>query len=927
MNDLIKISSVSRRFASQKVLDNVNLSFPRNGLFAIVGHSGSGKSTLLNILAGLDVSYEGKCTIGSKCLKEQKEKKRLEFRLKHIGYVFQDFRLLELETVLANVCFPCDALVSGSSYLKRKRALDLLTFVGLKDKANAKVSLLSGGEKQRVALCRALINDPNVILADEPSGALDEKNGDLVFRLLKSLSKRKLVIVVSHDEPLVSRFADCLIRIKDGKAEVEQVEQEKENADVQTVSPNRNKETPRLSSFFLLGHAWRLMRAKKIRTAISETSIAIGILGLGLSTYVSNSISSEMSSAFSSIVETNQIHFSKPNPSTNPIDHIYSAPLESVSDLAFAHKDLVEDYGTSYPVNFEEYYVDSNEFFVMRGVSKIVLPSFSIRSINDYLWLDDYENLTYFPSRPKVMEDDQVVLGLPYSAMFNLCFGLQILRNYESLGNYIVQHGLKGVFSLANYSWGYEDEQMLNIVAVTASTSPCFYHLNHHWTTYMFEEQMRFPASDHKETSLPWVMNKVHYLSSRSDRRDLLQTLRKDESTINMVFLCDSYEFNNTSCPLGESCDSKRLYAYIADKYTVPFKNIDQVSSSLEKYGKVMPLTTSSYISMPSSLLSGTALKFFVSPNEESISTVIDSYSRVKEEDASLEFEIPPDCFDANYIKASSGGLKIYPSAHKVLEGRYPSGIDEVAITKGLADKIGPIKELSIAGQVSEKMVGHYLERSFSTTKVKVVGVVDNDRLGLEVDDYWSVDFFLLGLGMSAFTLEPTGGLVTLFDGVNKEQIIRHLSQDFPQFRFSDPSESVSSSIESTIGYVSVILSSFSFIALSISVLLFIVVVIVFISENKKEASLLYVVGISRKDIIRSYCSQAFLFIFLAFTESCLAMILSEYVIHLYIGASFLSTSAFTISWPPFAVMSIFALSSFLITTIFIWLCNRKTIL
>jgi putative ABC transport system permease protein len=220
-NPVISLTHLNRHFGRQQVLHDVDVDFPATGLIGLVGASGSGKSTLLNIMSGLDSHYEGSAKVYGREWKKMSEAERSSFRLKHIGYVFQSFNLLELETVLSNVLVPLDALSNASTRLKKRKAFDYLSFVGLKGKAQQRLSHLSGGEKQRVCFARALVSDPDILLCDEPTGALDEKNAILIFELLKAIAKTKLVIVVSHDRKLVEHYAAFILSISDGHLEGE----------------------------------------------------------------------------------------------------------------------------------------------------------------------------------------------------------------------------------------------------------------------------------------------------------------------------------------------------------------------------------------------------------------------------------------------------------------------------------------------------------------------------------------------------------------------------------------------------------------------------------------------------------------------------------------------------------------------------------
>ena len=194
---MIKLTSVRKAFQNRIALNNINYEFPRNGLCIIYGQSGSGKTTLLNCLSGL-ISFEGSIEIDHQRIETLNDEELSNLRLSSCGFVFQDFKLFENETVEANLLFPLETLNHLPNNVKNRKCEDLLSLVGLEHKEKQIVNKLSGGEKQRVAIARALVNDPKVLLADEPTGSLDEKNSIEIMNILKIISKDSLVIMVSH---------------------------------------------------------------------------------------------------------------------------------------------------------------------------------------------------------------------------------------------------------------------------------------------------------------------------------------------------------------------------------------------------------------------------------------------------------------------------------------------------------------------------------------------------------------------------------------------------------------------------------------------------------------------------------------------------------------------------------------------------------
>jgi len=213
---LIKAVNIKKSFGSLAVLKGINLEIPKGKIYSIVGASGAGKTTLLQILGTLSNPDEGDIYYDDNKISALSEKKLAAFRNKEIGFVFQFHHLLPEFTALENVCIPA-FIAKKSRKEAEKKALELLDYLGMKERIGHKPSELSGGEKQRVAVARALVNNPTVILADEPSGNLDSANRDELHDLLFKLRDDfgQTFIIVTHDDQFAER-SDKIIHIKDG---------------------------------------------------------------------------------------------------------------------------------------------------------------------------------------------------------------------------------------------------------------------------------------------------------------------------------------------------------------------------------------------------------------------------------------------------------------------------------------------------------------------------------------------------------------------------------------------------------------------------------------------------------------------------------------------------------------------------------------
>ena len=274
---------------TQIALDDVSISFRDNEFVAILGPSGSGKTTMLNIIGGLDHYDTGDLIIDGVSTKKYKDRDWDTFRNNRIGFVFQSYNLIPHQTILANV--ELALTLSGVSRAERRtRAIEALGKVGLADHIDKKPSQLSGGQMQRVAIARALINDPEILLADEPTGALDSKTSVQIMDLLTEIANDRLVIMVTHNPELAERYATRIVKVADGTIRDDSDPFDPTPADMR----QSKKKVKRTSMSFLtaLSLSWNNLLTKKGRTLMTAFAGSIGIIGIAAILSLANGVNS-----------------------------------------------------------------------------------------------------------------------------------------------------------------------------------------------------------------------------------------------------------------------------------------------------------------------------------------------------------------------------------------------------------------------------------------------------------------------------------------------------------------------------------------------------------------------------------------------------------------------------------------------------------
>lgn len=371
-----------------QALKDVNLSFEKGELVSIIGESGSGKSTLMNLIGGLDSDFQGEIVVDRDNIGDYSEKNLVQYHKEKVGFVFQSFNLISHLSVLDNVTLAM-TLSNVSKADREKRAKEILSAVGLQDQLYKKPDAISGGQKQRVAIARALVNDPDIIIADEPTGALDSETTEQVLEMIKEIAENgKLVIMVTHSER-VAAYSSRVVTIDDGRVINDQVKDTLTVTDnkYKTSKPNRNKN---LSLFGAMKLALLNMKEKLSRNILIALGGSIGImsvilmlsLGSGVNAYLTDTMNSQVNPLVSEVhmpdEETgNQTDINEIQ-DQNPMLGLSSAAsfeTENIEELAgINHVEAVEEGFTNFSIGTNKATFDENtaQFMSVTTVSSMI---------------------------------------------------------------------------------------------------------------------------------------------------------------------------------------------------------------------------------------------------------------------------------------------------------------------------------------------------------------------------------------------------------------------------------------------------------------------------------------------------------------------------------------------------------------------------
>ena len=778
---MLELRNVSFYYEEKhKILDHVSLSFSSHGLVMIEGESGSGKSTLLSLLHHEKEVKEGDILFFHQSLNEMNEQEKMDYRLFSCGVVYQDYGLfshLSIEENLKMFMFVVN---------KNEDIPTLLKKVGLSIDPKTNVDVLSGGEKQRVAIARSMILTSPILLLDEPTSSLDDYNAFEIMDLLKELSKKSLIIIVTHDQRMIEQYSDEHYHMENGTLTLIKKE-EVEPVSYSFLHPKRKR-------FHYGIYLKRRLVHKKKRAVLLISFLSMSVFIGSFSAILMNNMKEEMTSSFSHFASGKEIQMTVKN--ENIQDDRYSLDKEEFVTIQKENQDI--DMMFYYEEDLSYAFPSRNEFRIFSLPGYPLLKGFQMETLNHFHLLKETES---YPSL-SYLENDEIVIGVEEKTLNELCDTIQIEASYEALGNYLKRNPLSIGIQIKNIDWDYEDEQLLLVKGVTKAKEPTIYHSNPYFNEYIIEERMRMRStlSWYEEVEYPWIFHKRSKIKI------------KDKENLSSSFL-SKYLFDET----------KEKDTYLISKndksYISPYDISRILSWSNEIEGAFIG-SEKGYQVFSNTILHGLSGVMLIDSSYEAL------YE--KEEKWRIENKKDKDLLFHSVLYPSEQTLSLHPSK----EGIYISSSLAKLKDWKKGDVIYYLYSLD-----NQTYVGEWIIDGIKKEKENIL-YISNDELN---------SLFLKHKITTSSFLKATSALLFIKSSRNIESLIKELNLLYPEYHFASPSYTFLSTLEKTTSSIQKGLSIFSLWMMIFSSFLFTVIHALFLYECEKDAERIEALGYDKK--------------------------------------------------------------------------------
>ena len=826
---MIELKEVCKVYKSKsgesfKALDNFSYSFLNHGLVGIYGDSGCGKTTLLNLIGGIDTLTSGDILIDNKSLTKFKNKELDAYRNQEIGFIFQDDNLIDNLNVFENV-----SLALSLRKINRKRREELvsesLKEVGILDKEKKYPSELSGGEKQRVTIARALIKKPRIILGDEPTGSLDKENSFEIMKILKELSKKYLVIVVSHDENLLNEFSDEIVKIAKGKI-VETRTINKIN-DEKDLKKKENKLTS-LKVYDGFKLSLKNISYKKFKTFIVSLTLSLSIASLGLVLGIQNGVTSYIETLESETLSRYPVSIEPTGLITNDIFELAENEgsftdeekvISSINSNSFLRTNNLSNDFIEYLNNIDEEYKDAIVINDSTPMNVLYFDTLSEKvehfTSSNSSFLNDFSNNTSIIWRALPQDDED------------------ILNDYDVL---------KG---------SYPKNKNEAVLVVNASNEVNQNILNSLGFAGILDENNKISFDDIIGRRFKIIDNDDFYK---------MRNISLNEREVSAIFLKRGYDLYNDNLKLSDALSYQNLLNEINNKdidnldlneYKDEFKElikyVDVLDEAKTNIEEIDFNDEEALFNFLSSLVSTRYLDSYRELNEEELLYFYNDESK------GTEIKISGIIRPKKDTLVSSLNPGVYYSS--ILDEEYKNNNNPNFVDLNNDGKISQDEDKR--NKIAKSYESNIFVRFDGEFKLRVREIIGDP---IESDDY--INYIL---NRTKFGLDESITSITIFPSnfEEKSAILRYIDEynasqsDENKIIYTDLTAIVFNNLETITNLISIVLIIFSVLCLVVAVLLESLISYSNISERKHDIGILKSLGASKKDIFKIFSFES----------------------------------------------------------------------
>ena len=828
---MLQIKEIRKKYVTgdliQTALDGVSVNLRDSEFVAVLGQSGSGKTTFLNVIGGLDRYDSGDLIINGISTKKYKDRDWDSYRNHTVGFVFQSYNLIPHQSVLSNV--ELALTISGiSSGERKKRAKEALEKVGLGDQLHKKPNQMSGGQMQRVAIARALVNDPDILLADEPTGALDTETSIQVMNLLKEVAKERLVVMVTHNPELAEEYATRIIKLKDGEiiSDSDEYIIDEKNI-VEAKHQNMGKASMSLKTAIAL--SFNNLKTKKARTILTAFAGSIGIIGIalimslsnGVNTYIEDIQKSTMISYPIAIdaqsIDLSSIIGAAPNSqNAGDVEHGLDGIYSNTIDLKMASAmtmSIAENNLTAFKKYLENSENEINNYVGENGIVYSYDTKFDVYSYDEdgYIVNSDGSNLTENSSQEMLA----TMVGGPPAPIMKTSSQNGFEELMPGTGDQIISSAVTDTYDVLEGKWPEKyDEVVLVLDSKNELTATNLYKLG------------LLPSAEYKE-----IMKKIENgeeIETQSHKFDYKDILNR---SLYMVIESDKYvkNENGTFDVLEESQDN--------------LKNIIEKSLELKVVGVVKPIEDSD----------NTLIKSPIGYTKALTDYIIDYTNNSEVVKAQMNSK------DINVLN----GMKFAPGddATKIEDTKkYLENL-------GVSDKANLFKVILQSSGNSPEMMGQMMNISESEMAASLDNYLLNpeDKVLLSIyDNYISpgnYDDNMANFGV--VSVDAPSSINIYADSFEDKEAISNYIKEYnktaseaDQITYTDYVALLMSSVTTIINVISYVLIAFVGVSLVVSSIMIGIITYISVLERTKEIGILRAIGASKSNISQVFNAE-----------------------------------------------------------------------